>query len=283
MLSLSETFQLSEKVILRRLIGELHDYGYRKIMQNKKFVYAKGDIPIMLVAHLDTVHKNLPEKIYWDKNQDVYWSPQGLGADDRAGVWGILTLLNMGFRPHVLFTTGEEVGGIGARAAVKHMKIPKVKFIIELDRQGSKDAVFYDCDNPAFTKYIEGFGFVEEWGSFSDISILCPTWKIAGVNLSTGYYLAHTVSEYLDMGELQITVAKVANMLMNVPSNSFEYIEGYNSYSFYYRKYASNKAVVYSYFYCDVCGKKVDLKEESPEIGYCNTCYERIMGKIADN
>ena len=86
MLKLHEVFKLSEKDILKKLKLDLIKYGYRKIQNTKKYLYAEGSIPILLVSHLDTVHKNLPTTIYWDKEQNVYWSPQGLGADDRAGV-----------------------------------------------------------------------------------------------------------------------------------------------------------------------------------------------------
>ena len=57
------------------------------------FVYATGDIPILLVAHMDTVHINIPSQIYWDQFQKVVWSPQGIGGDDRCGVFMILKLL----------------------------------------------------------------------------------------------------------------------------------------------------------------------------------------------
>lgn len=282
MMKLHEVFKLSEKEILKRLRQELVQYGYRKIQGTKKYLYAEGDIPILLVAHLDTVHKVLPKTIYWDKEQDVYWSPEGLGADDRAGVWGILTLLENGYRPHIMFTTGEEVGGIGARAAVKNMKVPLVHYAIELDRTGSMDAVFYDCDSEVFTKYVEGFGFEEHFGSFSDISVLCPAWGIAGVNLSTGYYLAHTTSEYLNMSELMSVVNKVAVMLDNPPSEPFPYVKGYTGYSRY--GYGANfkdyKSLLYKDFYCDMCGSLVPMDEESVEPGFCKHCYDHIMGAI---
>ena len=63
--------------------------GYKDIIETKNYVYAKGDIPILLVAHCDTVHKKLPETILFDKRQKMMWSPEGIGGDDRCGVIAI--------------------------------------------------------------------------------------------------------------------------------------------------------------------------------------------------
>ena len=45
-----------------------------------------------------------------------------------------------------------------------------MKYIIQLDRRGTSDCVFYNCANEAFIEYVEKFGFIENFGSFSDIS-----------------------------------------------------------------------------------------------------------------
>jgi di/tripeptidase len=245
-------------------------------------MYAKGDVPILLVAHLDTVHTTLPREIFFDANQRVYFSPQGIGADDRAGVWAILQLIK--YRPHILFTCDEEIGCVGANDAVKNMNAPKVKYIVEFDRAGSNDMVFYDCDNPAFTGYIETFGFKEAIGSFSDISKICPAWKIAGVNLSTGYYGAHTLGEYLRIDELNIVISKVAKMIKDLDSAPyFEYIKskwdkGYSSvYGHDWYEHYKSRMKTYGVLYCEYCGKIVGLNEESCEAGMCKECFNYIV------
>ena len=57
-------------------------YPKDNVITTKEFIYAVGDIPIALVAHMDTVFKTPPEDIYYDKEKNVMWSPDGLGADD---------------------------------------------------------------------------------------------------------------------------------------------------------------------------------------------------------
>ena len=116
---------------------------------------------------------------------------EGLGADDRAGVFAIIQILRKKYRPYVLFTTDEEMGGYGAHIFVEaHPVAPNIKYMIELDRAGERDCVFYECENFTFMDYVESFGFKQAIGSFTDISIIMPEWEIAGVNLSGSYIFA---------------------------------------------------------------------------------------------
>ena len=220
--------KMSQEELLRVMRKYLKKtYSADKIMATKDFIVCEGDIPIALVAHLDTVFRSPPRNIYHDTTQHVIWSPQGLGADDRAGVFAIFKILEEGLRPHVILTTDEEKGGIGAQTLA--MLMPRclfnLKYMIELDRQGDYDCVFYSCANKSFQKYIEQYGFVTDWGSFSDISILCPQWKVAGVNLSVGYKNEHSNIETLHTTSLHSTIKTVIKMLKNAnESPYFEYI-----------------------------------------------------------
>lgn len=201
------------------------------------FIYAEGEIPILLVAHMDTVFSFPPGVLYYDDEKDILFNKKsGIGADDRSGIYAILEILKK-YRPHVLFTDEEEIGGIGAEKAVFSIKRPNVKYIIEFDRKGSNDCVFYNCANQKFQDYVESFGFVTNTGSFSDISILAPEWDIAAVNLSCGYYFPHSKNEYMVPSELRYNIERVETMIedydkveyFNYQSrflNTFPYLDG---------------------------------------------------------
>ena len=138
----------------------------------------------------------------------------------------IFKILANGHRPHVLFTTNEEIGGLGAQSAAKQL-MPDVNFVIELDRRGQDDSVFYDLDNPEFEAYINSYGFVTDFGSFSDICYLCPKWGVAGVNLSIGYDKEHTKAEHLNVFNMYATIEKVQYIIeeLDVAVDKFDYIE----------------------------------------------------------
>lgn len=195
--------------------------GYDPISRTG-FLYAKGEVPVLLVAHLDTVHASPVRTLCRSEDHSVLMSPEGVGGDDRAGVYMIMELVRK-HRCHVLFCEDEEHGGIGAHSFTSSKIVPDVNYIVELDRRGAQDAVFYDCDNPEFTDFICGFGFREELGTFSDISVIAPHLGVAAVNISAGYHNEHTLHEYIDLVQVHRNIDTLVRML-SATTPRFEYI-----------------------------------------------------------
>ena len=218
----------------------LNRNGY-SIVEGDGFLYGKGDIPILLVAHLDTVHEKLPSDIYYDKNKDTIWAKEGIGGDDRCGVYIILSILASGYKPYVVFTEDEEIGCVGARKFVDTIVPPNIKFIVEIDRRGHEDCVFYDCDNKEFHKYIQKFGFKKNFGSYSDICVISDAWNIASVNLSSGYYFEHTNDEYICLSDVKRTAQRVAKILEDDINNK-EYFD-YQKRIYYYNSGHTNNII----------------------------------------
>lgn len=220
MIDFETVLRLRQPELKKVLREELLGMGYTPISR-KGFLYAPGEIPVLLVAHLDTVHYEPPSIICYSKDGRYMMSPQGIGGDDRAGVYMILQILQR-VKCHVLFCEDEESGGHGAKAFTKGSIKVNVNYIIELDRKGDNDAVYYGCYNPEFREFIQGFGFQESVGSFSDISILAPHLKTAAVNLSTGYYNAHRNHELIDTQAMASNVERVIEMVMT-PTEHYKY------------------------------------------------------------
>lgn len=203
-----------QSVLKNTMYGYLQrQYGEKQVVDCVDFLYAAGDIDVLLVAHMDTVFRQLPEDFYWDKEMDVIWSPGGMGADDRAGIMAIIEIIRSGRRPHILLTTNEEIGGLGAEAFSRILPPITLKYVIEIDRQGKDEAVFYECNNKEFMDYVLSFGFVKEEGIYTDIVEFCQKWDIAGVNVSAGYFYEHTATEMLCPTFLYETIDKVIAML----------------------------------------------------------------------
>lgn len=260
---------------------------YTQVKVTKDYIVAIGDLPIALVAHMDTVYKTPVKNLYYDRKKGVLWSPEGLGADDRAGIFAVVKIIQSGLRPSVIFTTDEEKGGLGAAVlAEKDCPIPNLKYLIQLDRRGTNDCVFYDCYNPEFTTYIESFGFVERYGSFSDISFLCPEWNICGVNLSVGYEDEHSVAETLCVPALLDTITKVKKMITATNIPDFEYKELSSGYSRWFKSYNTYDSILDldSVMYCHKCKHIFSEYELIPVKGangqtqyYCSDC---IVGNV---
>lgn len=235
-------------------VYELHDFCketlnsyYEKtriVEKNEKYLIAVGS-KIGLVAHLDTSGDRYPRNIIYNKKY-ITAIDSILGADDRVGVFIILKMLEYGYRPTIIFTHGEEKGGIGARDFASEYSDIGVNYLIQLDRRGD-GVVFYDNANEEFIDYILSFRDKEEYGSFSDISILCPSCNVSGCNLGVGYFNEHTNSEYQDLKILSKTIEVVKTLLDDEPNSKyFEYVEG--NYGIYdiYEGGNSNEYIIYN-------------------------------------
>ena len=215
------------------------------------FLYRKGTVPIMLVAHMDTIHKSPPHKIKVKRGK--MYSPQGIGGDDRCGIWMILNILKE-CDCYVVFTEDEECGCFGAKDFAKS-EIAKqiagsINYIIECDRRGEKDAVFYDLDNSEFEDFVLGEYWKYETGTYTDTCEIAPALKCAAVNLSCGYYYEHTANEYINLSEMERNIKEIVKLIERSDDTFYEYTE----FSYYKKG-----------MYCDTYTYKSDA--------YC-ICYD---------
>lgn len=188
--------KMTQRELKEHLVQQLRAHDYEPVCKSG-FLYAEGTVPVLLVAHLDTVHTHRPDIICCSEDGRYLMSPYGIGGDDRAGVYMILMLMRE-CHCHILFCEDKELGGVGARKFTNSKLRPEVNYIVELDRRGRNDAVFYHCDNPDFMEFVCSFGFKENSGSFSDISVVAPHLKTAAVNISAGYFNEHRPHEMID-------------------------------------------------------------------------------------
>ena len=226
---------------------------YDDVIMDTGYVYAKGTDPVCLTAHLDTVHKELIKEYYGFTRNDgthIITSPQGIGGDDRCGVYMILNILRTTkFRPFIVFCEDEEIGGIGSEIFTQTSEFlevaDNVKFFIELDRANKHDLVFYSDENYDFHDWCESqTGYKSAWGSFSDISNFCPECGIAGVNISCGYYNAHHLEEYVVLEEMIDGIEAAITLIKGAVSEEvgvFEYIEPRYSYGYGYGWQSTSK------------------------------------------
>lgn len=122
-----ETILRKTQPELKTLLQDwLHRRGYT-LVSRSGYLYAAGSVPVLLVAHLDTVHQEPVRDICYNAEKTVAMSPQGIGGDDRAGVWMALYILER-VSCHVLFCEDEESGCVGARQFVRHKWAPQVNY-----------------------------------------------------------------------------------------------------------------------------------------------------------
>lgn len=243
---------------------------------------------VCIVAHIDTVFdsdRKIPLIIY-DKDKGLVSSPDGLGSDDRAGVYAALKLFNSmpePYKPFVLLTDFEEVGGYGAQEAMDIFKegLKDCTMFIELDRKGADDAVYYNGEPQEFIDYINFFGFKTSSGSFSDISYLCPELERCGVNLSIGYYHQHSKHEYLNINEMEATIERVKAILIdNYSTQKAWKLEGLK---FDWYNGCTEDRDDLEVIECPSCHESLFIETLEACHGFCPYCYNQIDDDLIQN
>lgn len=222
-----ELFRLPTNEMFSYLSSVLLEQGYEiyALKKDKYMVLAPTNFSkhcVGLVAHVDTVGKENP--VFFGK--DFFFGNMQL--DDRLGVFLILQLIFLtDLRPVLFFLDKEESGCLGAIELVNDFpklsnifeeKANYINCLIEVDRKGFDEVVFYDLNYLEFERLFEKNYKKDISFAWTDIVILGPLWDIAAANVSAGYNKEHTPKEYSSYkgvvsayNNLQSVVEKISN------------------------------------------------------------------------
>ena len=161
------------------------------------------------MAHLDQVQREHSKDFIPIETKELIfgYSPnqrrqEGLGADDKNGIWCALKCLKKYEALKVAFFVEEETGCRGSsQADIDFFK--DCRFVIQPDRRGYKDLITHICwselCSDEFLKAVGygKFGYEIAEGAMTDILVLKENGlEISCINLSCGYYNPHTGNEF---------------------------------------------------------------------------------------
>lgn len=172
-----------------------------------------------LACHLDQVQAlhSSDFEVRQEGNMLYGWSEQnqrreGLGADDKNGIFIALRCLEQCPRLKVFMAVGEEKGCIGSNHA--HMPFfSDSLYVLEPDCKGGTEPHTVlkgiRCGSTDFEEALrtEAHGFTITEGKGSDIlALTLNNIGVSCVNLPAGYHLPHKDEEYTSISELQHTL-----------------------------------------------------------------------------
>lgn len=175
----------------------------------------------LFTAHVDTVHSTDGiQKVTYDANLNLLYIDQEsakttncLGADDTAGMWLLLQLIDAGVPGTFVFFRGEERGGIGSSWAAKNMVdyLKDFNRAIAFDRRGQTSVISHQgygrCCSDEFARALsfavnatekdvtlrpDSTGVFTDTANLTDLIGECT-------NVSCGYEAEHTPHENLDV------------------------------------------------------------------------------------
>ena len=220
-----------------------------------------------LVAHLDSVHEYPPMKIRKNKRKGIIYSDNGIGGDDKCGIVAILEILSRTDNVNAIFTSDEEIGGIGA-SSMHEDWLTNIAYFIEIDRAGASDVLYKSgstniCSNEMkdeISDTVKKYGFKSNRGSFTDVNILTPRAMKSSINISCGYHNAHMEDEFVVLSQLQNTIDCVEEIVKTV-RKTFDWKPCVKKKKKRGRdKIGYQQTYVSDLDYCDTCGKKKATK-----------------------
>ena len=168
-----------------------------------------------MVAHLDQVQRERSQDFTSIETKELIfgYSPslrkqEGLGADDKNGIWIALKCLEKYGTLKVTFFVEEETGCRGSSQADMDF-FKDCRFVIQSDRRGHQDLIttigWTDLCSDEFLKAIgyKQFSYQKTEGAMTDILALKENGlKTSCINLSCGYYEPHTDNEFTVKADL---------------------------------------------------------------------------------
>lgn len=202
-------------------------------------------------AHMDTVYEfGRDRKIYHSKDGEdiLYTNDKCLGADDRAGLEIVLSLmedfgdlegsLRNQFKGNLIawITVDEEIGCVGAEQLAKTTDLFKsIDMSITFDRRNKRDIVVRNawqdfCTDSYANVFVKasamlGMDYKTTTGGISD-AMVSSEQSINSVNLSVGYDNEHTTSEQIDLNAFYDTY-KLAIQFMSIINEEADSVEDF--------------------------------------------------------
>ena len=182
---------------------------------NMYITRGKSETYPCIVAHLDQVQNKHSDDFQVVMGEDIVcaFSPshkmqQGLGADDKNGIWIALKCLEKYDTIKVAFFVSEEIGCIGSSNAVMGF-FDDCRFVVEPDRRGSSDLIteisWTQLCSEEFLQDIgyEAYGYKPTNGLMTDVLTLKENGLgVSCINMSCGYYEPHTNNEFTSIPDL---------------------------------------------------------------------------------
>lgn len=195
---------------------------------------------VVLSSHLDMVHTGKDLKYVINSNGCLFgvdkdFSPTSLGADDKNGLWCIIQASKHKSKPHIVLFDKEECGRVGSQACNREWFEDKDCCIV-IDRKGERQIIaggirgeYTSLLGPMFKQINPDWKF--ESGMSCDADSIKDIIDV--INISCGYYEAHTRDEYTILSELEETLSAILKFLdVDTSYLPWDAIKEYHKYKF---------------------------------------------------
>jgi hypothetical protein len=272
----------TEEEFIRRYIDTIpgvytDQYGNRILLD--------PDARLMVSCHTDSVHRMDGRQRVTVGKDGVVSLARGeilsncMGADDAAGVYTALRMIEAGVRATYVFHRDEEIGGRGSSWLARNYAewLRGFQICLALDRRGTRDVIVTQswgkCASSEFARGLAaqlGMGHAPADGIFTDSANyvdLIPECS----NLSIGYQNEHTTREVLDLDYLERAIVALIGVdwsrvpVVRVPGDDGAWGDEGREWDFEIE------------ITCHKCGAPNMVADET-----CFDCGASLAGEVAD-
>lgn len=210
--------------------AKIDDFG------NRYVIIGDGPHKHLFTCHLDTFPlTSFSEEITMIEDGDIIRTDGRtlLGADDKAGMTVLLTMIEAGIPGIYGFFLAEEIGLLGSDFATHEQEwkelLTHVKAVISFDRKGTSSIITHQggkrtcskryADQLSTAFHEHGLSLKpDNTGSATDsLSFYRMDKRLQCTNISVGYEQAHTVNEYQNIAYLERLCNAVTHMQWPIP------------------------------------------------------------------
>lgn len=239
---------------------EFDDYGNVYLTKGE---LSDGEFYPCVTAHLDTVQTkqepyaqvgmslNIKERISKDNKHEIYVDGMGIGGDDKAGVTICLSIFNHIDKLKACFFLQEEIGCKGSNQLMKEW-FTNVGYVIGYDSPDLNRAAYACSGVKLFSKDFYNTYMKDvctEYGlttfrsePFTDVKSIREKTNIMCMNFGTGYYGAHSATEYCVLEDMDHACAMGCALIEKI---------GNTEHKFEYKTYSYTKGANGEYKYDD--------------------------------
>lgn len=210
-----QALKFSEKEI-RELAIDLGGQGNYEVIEGDSYVaffYSTDEKLPLLFGHYDTlIDPDTKIEFQEDRHPELGLHLRNvngaMGAPSRCGVALILRMLMDNEKAHFAIFGHFMTGSLGSAMFIrKYEELVRlsVSCYIGLDRRGAHEAGTYSVRSFRMLKILQEHQFYNIPGHYSDVLMLIDRVPLPAVSLSCGYYLPHSVNEYVVIDHVQRT------------------------------------------------------------------------------
>lgn len=295
----------SEEQFIKKYIDVIPDvfednYGNR--------ILYRPDSKIMISCHTDTVHRE-PGRQYVEYTNGIAHLPKNtksncLGADDTAGIYTAIRMIQAGVQATFVFHRDEEIGGRGSSWLADNYPewLAKFDICLALDRRGKFDIITSQIGGKCASKeFAASLALALDMGHEATDGIFTDSANYTHLiqecsNISIGYQNEHSSRETLDLDYLDA----VADRLLTVDWTSLTvsrdtadtFDDSIMSYSWYRPRERSLNVMTldddwYDYGKCEYCyvEERLTFYEGSMLCAHCHNffTYDDIIVDLEDD